>query len=336
MTPTTAISLMLLAGLHTATVAAARTENMADLQQTTVVAALPTSLMLASAPEQTGAAAKPSDEPGAKSPLSVTTSGFGQLGARSDGKDGNGSLGVSRAGGVVGLAYRLDDTYTLTLNLRSTHYYFSFDNAATIAGKQKLFNDLNEYGIDPGVIVRFDDKWTGIFSGRLRWGGEPQNAFSDGFEGGGFAIASYRFSPELSLGFGLGVLSRIEDSARVVPLISVNWKVSPTVTVRSRRLGGEVAVELAKGLELIAGGEYEFAAFRLDESSQISNGVVRDRSASLDIALVYTIVPNVLASVSGGATVYRSIKVLNSSGQELDRYEADPAPYVGVKLEVKF
>jgi len=336
MISTTAISLMLLAGLHTATVAEARTESVAGIQLATVVAAMPTSLMLATATAQPGAAEKPSDGLDARSPLSVKISGFGQMGARSDGKDGNGSLGVSRAGGAVGLAYRLDDTYTLTLNLKSTQYYFSFDNAATIAGKRKLFNDLNEYGIDPGVIVKFDDKWTGIFSGRLRWGGEPQNAFSDGFEGGAFAIVNYKFSPDLSLGFGLGAASRIEDSARVIPLIAVNWKVSPTVTVRSRRLGGEVAVELAKGLEFIAGGEYEFEAFRLDESSQISKGVLRDRSASLDIALVYTIIPNVVATLSGGATVYRSIKVLNSSGQELDRFEADPAPYIGAKLEVKF
>jgi hypothetical protein len=258
------------------------------------------------------------------------------MGARSDGEDGNGSLGVSRVGVVAGMTYRIDDTYSLTLNLRSTRNYFSFSDDARIGGFRKPFNDLNEYGIDPGLIVRFDDHWTGFFTARLRWGGEPQNAFSGGFEGGGVVGANYRFSPDLTVGLGVAVLSRIEQSAHVIPIIAVNWKASETVTVRNRRLGVEVAVDIAKDMQVIVGGEYEFEAYRLDESSQISRGVVRDRQASIDIALAYTICPNFVASVSGGATIYRSIKLLNSSGDELGTYEADPAPYVGARLEVKF
>ena len=336
MASTTAISIVLLAGLSMGSMAEARTESAADLQASTVAAVLPTSLMLAATPEQTGVAAKALEEPDAKSPLTVVISGFGQMGARSDGKDGNGSLGVSRVGGVVGLAYRIDDTYTLTLNLRSTRSYFSFSDDVRVAGIRKPFNDLNEYGIDPGLLVRFDENWTGFFTARLRWGGEPQNAFSGGFEGGAVVGASYRFSPDLTVGFGVGVLSRIEQSAHIIPIIAVNWKASETVRVRNRRLGMEVVVDVAKDVQVIVGGEYEFEAFRLDESSQISRGVVRDRHASIDIGLAYTICPNVVASVSGGATIYRSIKLLNSNGQELDRYEADPTPYVGARLEVKF
>lgn len=336
MASTKAVSIVLVAGLCMGSIAEAGTDSAVHLQASAVAAVLPTSLMLAATPEQIGVAAKALEEPDASSPLTVRVTGFGQMGARSDGKDNNGSLGVSQVGGVVGLAYRIDDTYTLTLNLRSTRSYFSFSDEVRIAGIRKPFNDLNEFGIDPGLLVRFDENWTGFFTARLRWGGEPQNAFSDGFEGGAVVGASYRFSPDLTVGFGVGVLSRIEQSAQVIPIIAVNWKASETVRVRNRRLGVEVVVDVAKDLQVIVGGEYEFEAYRLDESSPIRRGVVRDRHASIDIGLAYTICPNIVASVSGGATIHRSIKLLNSDGQELDRFEADPAPYIGARLEVKF
>lgn len=312
-------------------------------QEHGVVAALTTSLMLQPAAASSVSASRSSTVPAdslaeePRSPLSVTTAAFGQVGARSDEKDGNGSVGISKVGGEIRLGYRLSETVTLTLRTEVTHHYFSFGATPVFGtGFSRPFNDLNEFGIDPGVVVKLDDKWTGIFAGRFRWGGEPQNALSSGFEGGGFAIATYKFSPNLTAGIGIGASSRINDSVLVIPFASIDWKVSDAVTVRSRRLGVEVVATLSEALTLSVGGEYARRSFKLDDESAIRDGAVRDREISLDVTLTWKPTPNLNASVVGGASVYRSIRLDNASGDEIGTFKADPMPYIGARVELKF
>ncbi len=308
-----------------------------SFQQSGTVTALATSLMLQPAPASAAAPSARSTAEAPRSPLAVTTAAFGQVAARSDEKDGNGSVGISEVGGEIRLGYRLSDTVTLTLNTEATHYYFSFGSSPVFGtSRSRPFNDLNEFGIDPGVVVKFDDKWTGIFAGRFRWGGEPQNAFSSGFEGGGVAIATYKFSPTFTAGFGIGATSRINDSVLIIPFASFDWRVSDTVTVRSRRLGAEVVATLSESLTLSIGGEYDRRAFKLDDGSPFRDGAVRDREVSLDVTLAWKPMPNLTASVVGGASVYRSIRLDNASGDEIGTFDADPMPYIGARVEFKF
>jgi len=329
-------ALLATAGLPRCAAASTAFDPAVTLPLTEAAAVLPTSLML-QAGRGEGAAVGAANAESVRAPLSVRVQSSGLMGARSEGRDNaGGSLGVSRVGGEVDIAYSLTDTVTLTLGTGATSFYYSFDAAANIAGFRKLFNDLNEFAVDPGVVVKFDDKWTGIFSGRLRWAGEPNNAFSDGFTAGAFAIVNYKLSDEFSLGGGFGLTTRLEESVLVIPFLSFDWKINEQVTFRSRRLGAEVVVDLGNNLTFTTGGEYDRRDFRLDDSSQLPKGVVRDREVSLDATLTYKPVPTILLSLFGGAWIYRDIRIDNQNGDKLGNFKTEPAPYVGARVEVRF
>lgn len=270
-------------------------------------------------------------------PFQTSLRFFGQVGARSDEKNGAGSLGFTKAGGELNVAYRLSEDYTLTLGLGATHSYYSFAGTTSLSAvSTEPFNDLWQTEITPGIRIKFDDDWSGFFSGRLSFSGENNTNAGEGMEAGGFALINYRISDKLVVGGGIGASSRIEASAVIIPILSINWQVADNITLRSRRLGAEVAVDLTKQLTTTLGVEFNRQSFRLSEDSRIFKGVVRDKSLSVELGVVYRATPWLTASVFGGAMLQHSIVLDNQYGYQLGKLDAKPAPYIGGSLEFRF
>ena len=117
----------------------------------------------------------------------------------------------------------------------------------------------------------------------------------DATTGGGFAGFSYRFSDRLTIGPGIGVISQIEDSASVFPVLIIDWKISDSLSFSTGRgLGATLGPGLILNWEPYSkwtfslGGRYERLRFRLDNDRIAPKGIGDDRAFPVFGGITYS------------------------------------------------
>jgi hypothetical protein len=75
----------------------------------------------------------------------------------------------------------------------------------------------------------------GIRLPHVRFTGEKEADFDNALTGGGFAGFFYRYGDRLTIGPGIGVLTQLEDSPRVIPILIINWKITDTLSLNTGR-----------------------------------------------------------------------------------------------------
>ena len=107
-------------------------------------------------------------------------------------------------------------------------------------------------------------------------------------QGGGFVGVSWRINDRLTIGPGIGVISEIEDSPTVFPVLLIDWKITESLVLAT---GSGVGATLGPGLVLrymatdkwsfYLGGRYEKLRFRLNADGPSPTGVGEDKSFPL-------------------------------------------------------
>ena len=155
-------------------------------------------------------------------------------------------------------------------------FNYAFDNysfsGSTSLGGPEPWDDVHTFGLRATLSYKATNEWT-VFTGPvLQFSHESDGDIGDGFTGGGFIGASYVFSPQLVLGGGLGVLSQIEDDARVFPILVVHWQILDHLRLTSQTAGSssgiaglELVYDWGNDWEVAFGGSYSFHRFRLDD-----------------------------------------------------------------------
>lgn len=222
-----------------------------------------------------------------------------------------------------------------------------------------FFFSVNDYDFDGGGFST-DDPWNTILTMRLgtklryqldeRWGifgggvfiFSPESGanWGDSFTGGGTVGGSYRHSETLSVSVGIAVLSQIEDDARVVPDVGLNWQPHEQWKVRVGAVpasGGaaaaaEVAYRVLDPLELGLGLLYQQRRFRLSDSGPASEGVGEDNNLPLRARVGWSITPHVSLNLLGGVILGGQLKLDDRDGNRVRKEDYDPAGYVGIRL----
>jgi len=256
--------------------------------------------------------------------------------------DNGGSFSVNRFFVQGGPAYVTGGGTSISLAVGYGYDGYDFSGNAGF-GARKPWEDIHSLRFSIPLRWKIGEQWTGFVSPTLRFTGEKGADFDDALTGGGFAGFSYRFSDHLTIGPGVGVLTQLEDSTRVIPILIINWKITDTLSLNTGRgigatLGPGLAVDWrpSRAWSFSIGGRYESLRFRLDRDGSVSNGIGDDRSFPIFGGIEYSFTPMVRVSVLGGVEVGGKLRLEDENGRKIIEENYDPAGFLGIAFSARF
>jgi hypothetical protein len=256
--------------------------------------------------------------------------------------DNGGSFSVNRFFIQGGPTYAFEEVTSISLAVGYGFDGYDFSGDTGLGGR-KPWEDIHSLRFSIPLRWKIDEQWTGFVSPTLRFTGEKGADFGDSATGGGFVGFSYRFSDRLTIGPGVGVLTQLEDSTRVIPILIINWKITEALSLNT---GRGIGATLGPGLTLnwrptgtwsfFVGGRYERLRFRLDESGTVSNGIGDDRSFPLFGGVEYSFTPLVRVSILGGVEVGGELRLEDENGRTIIKENHDPAGILGIAFSARF
>ena len=249
--------------------------------------------------------------------------------------DNGGSFSVNSLFVQGGAAYTVDNRrgVSLALGYGLDGYDFSGD---TGFGSLNPWNQINSFRISTPGRWGLNRQWTLFAVPTLRFTGESGADMGDAVTGGGFVGFSYRFNDRLTIGPGIGVLTQIEDSTSVFPVLIVNWKITDRLSLETGRglgatLGPGVTLNWKASSEwtLTLGGRFESLRFRLDKNGNYPNGIGQDQSFPLFAGATYDFSQQAQAGLVGGVKLGGEFRLEDENGNRLIEEDYDPAGFVG-------
>lgn len=235
-----------------------------------------------------------------------------------------------RDGVSLGLSYSYDD------------YSFSGGTEDSIAG-QSPWESVHTISISTPVRKSLGEKWSGFFIPSIRSTGESSAQFSRTVTGGVFGGASYTFGRNLTLGPGIGLVTQLEESATVFPVLIVDWKITKKLSLET---GRGLAATLGPGLtlnyqatpqyRLDFGGRYEKLRFRLDKNGDVPGGIGEETSIPIFVSFTYAPSRQTSLSLVSGVEFDPTLKVENSKGHTLREESGDPGIFSGLTFSKRF
>jgi len=256
--------------------------------------------------------------------------------------DNGGSFSVNRLFIQGGPTYTSsgETSISLAFGYGLDDYDFSGDSGF---GGLRPWEDIHTFRLSIPLRWRVSEKWTGFAAPTLRFTGESGADVSDSLTGGAFAGFPYKFSDRLSIGPGIGVLTQIEDSTSVIPIIFINWKITDTLSLNTGRgigatLGPGLALywQPARNWAFSIGGRYERLRFRLDDDGTISNGIGDDRSFPIFGSIAYSFTPMVRISAVAGIEVGGELRLEDEGGNTITEQDHDPTGFLGIAFSARF
>lgn len=253
---------------------------------------------------------------------------------------GGGDLEVFRL--QFGVTGRTDLTPDLDLAVHVGYDVDLYDFTGTSALGIDPWEDVHTFNVGALLSLQMSNDWT-LFGGPvLQIAREDSADLDDSFIGGAVIGATYEVNSNLTVGGGLGLVSQIEDDARLFPVIVVDWEISDTLRLTSKtagaagRSGLELVYDFANDWEAAIGGSYEFRRFRLDDDGVAPGGVGEERSVPLRARLSYRMGDHVVLDFYGGVVTESELELHSATGVRLGAEDVDPAGLFGFTVRLDF
>ena len=288
-------------------------------------------LAASSAVAQTTETAPP--EPG----LKITLGGTANYAADTDLHDDGGSFSVFRSGGDVTFEHPYSPTTDFRLTVSGEYSHYFFRNIAAVPGDDGSDSlDAYQFDLRPTVAHRFTENLSAFGGFSITAAGMSEAHVDDALSYGVFAGVSYRVAPNVWIGGGLSLVTQLEDDPFVVPLLSLNWQITPDWMLSSDGLGLKLAYKLDNAWTAYVRARYDFRQFRLDGNEVLSNGVLTDQSLPISVGVSYDLGDGLKMSAEAGVVAYRRLEFRDSGGDQVGADEADPAAFVSVQVTYAF
>ncbi len=256
--------------------------------------------------------------------------------------NGGGAFSVKRLFIQGGAAYAPKPGRRVTISVGYGRHSYDFSGATGLAGLAP-WQDIDTLRFGLPVHYRFDEKITLFILPTLRFAAQSSASLDDGASGGALGGFSYRVSDRLSLGPGVGVLTRIEDSTDVFPILLINWKITDRLSLET---GRGLAATAGPGLTLnwrtadnwrfLAGARYDKLRFRLDDSGPAPRGVGEDRSLPLVLGATYHLNPTVELTVLSGVELEGELRLDDENGDRIVQDDHDEAAFLALTFRARF
>ncbi len=257
--------------------------------------------------------------------------------------DEGGSYTASRFNIQAGQGYAWNPRTSISLALSYSNdgYSFSKGEGAGIATLTP-WDTVHSVSISTPMRRGITDEWSAFFIPSLRSTGESGAEFNETLTGGAFAGVAYRFGDRLTLGPGIAVITQLEESASVFPVLIINWKITDRISLET---GRGLAATLGPGLSvnyrasqqwnLAIGGRYEKLRFRLDKDGKNPNGIGEDKAIPLFANCTYRFNPKATLSLVGGVELDGELQVEDADGDQIVKESGDPALFGGLTFSLR-
>lgn len=256
--------------------------------------------------------------------------------------DNGGDLSIFRIrAGVTGKT-SLSDITDISVSFDFGVDLYNFDGTTGFGGVDP-WEDIHTFGIAAILSADLTNEWT-VFGGPVFQIAREDNAdLGDSFIGGGVIGASYQVDSDLTVGGGLGIVSQIEDDARIFPVFIIHWQINDDLYLTSNTSAGasgksgiELVYNLGNGWEAGIGGYYEFIRFRLDSDGIAPDGVGEE--------LRYPVLGRLSANLGdymdvdfyAGFTMSSEVELADSTGLILGSDDLGSAAILGVMVNLSF
>ncbi len=265
----------------------------------------------------------------------VTVGGSWMFGA--DGKQsGDFDLGFFEAD----IAYNtsLNDDLRLRLSFNTQQSYYDFNDVTTIMpGTDDPWDHLQAYRLGGVLLGRIDERWSWFGGVQVRSAFESGADLGDSLELRGTGGAEYIVNEDLKFTFGVAATARLEDDVWVIPLIGVEWDINEKTRLATQGLGLILSYEVIEHWSLGVYGAYEYRDWRLDDSRSVNpGGVAREERLLLGLELRNRPSNRFELAFQGGVVAWQKLEALDDGGDDVGKQEFDPAPFVGVRVIVRF
>ncbi|MDD3618260.1 MAG: hypothetical protein RBR09_00375 [Desulfobulbaceae bacterium] len=258
------------------------------------------------------------------------------------GLEERGDFNVSRFVIQGGAEYAPGSRRSIALTAGYGFEQYDFAAGSLIPG-QTPWEDIHTVWLTVPVRWGMENDWTLFVLPSLRWSAESGASREDALTGGLFAAAAYRFSDRLTAGPGLGITSRLEDSASLFPFLLIKWKVTERLTLAAGE--GSAAIQgpgltldwkAAARWHLLFGGGYGQQRFRLDDRGPVPGGIGEKTSFPLFIGATCEISPQVRADIFGGVEAGGELRLEDRDGRLMAEEDFDPAVFLGAAFAGRF
>jgi len=256
--------------------------------------------------------------------------------------DNGGSFSVNRFFVQGGPTYVSDKGTSISLAVGYGFDGYNFSGNTGFGGRNP-WEDIHSLRFSIPLRWKINEQWTGFVSPTIRFTGEKEADFDNALTGGGFAGFSYRYGDRLTIGPGIAVLTQLEDSTRVIPILIINWKITDTLSLNT---GRGIGATLGPGLTLdwrpsrawsfSIGGRYERLRFRLDEEGSVPNGIGDDRAFPIFGGIAYSFTPKIRIGVLGGVEVGGELSLEDENGNTIVKENHNPAGFLGITFSARF
>lgn len=273
------------------------------------------------------------------SPWSFNIEGGIAFQQESDLKNGEGDFSADRIFVSAGLNYRWDFRNSLGVSIGGGESDYTFSGLDGEAPWGAIENRR------VSLTGRFGFGETGsiFIIPTLRFNGESGASSSDSRNWGLLGGVAWRINEDLTIGPGIGVFDRIEDSTRVFPILLIDWNIAERWNLSTGRglaasqgpgltLGYTISPAWSLGLS----GRYEQVQFRLDDQGPAPGGVGTDQSLPLVLSAAWDPGSAVSLSVFAGMEFAGELELKDVNGQVVSERDYDSAPIVGAAFEFTF
>ncbi|MEE4217127.1 MAG: hypothetical protein V2I48_05915 [Xanthomonadales bacterium] len=286
-----------------------------------------------------GAIAQAPQQPG---PWQFTIDGGGAHQSQVDLKDSEGGFTLDRWFASAGLDYGWSRRDSVGISVGGGQSNYEFDKD-TLLGGGVPWNKVNDQRVSFTGRFGFAETGSVIIVPSIRLNKESDARSSDARSYGLLAAAFWRLSDTLTIGPGLGVFTRLDDSTRVFPILAIDWKFAEKWSLSTGRgLAASQGPGLTLGYQLTPSwslgltGRYEDVEFRLDDEGPAPGGIGRDQSFPLVLSARLDAEPNLGFSIFAGVELGGRLTLLDEFDKEIQESDYDPAALFGATFEIRF
>lgn len=274
---------------------------------------------------------------GERNPLQISVRGGVSYDFETDVDDTDGSVSALRAQAGLGLSYALSRQWLLNLDVDAEVSAYDFSGFAGVIGpSDEPVDEVGELTLRPGATYLHSSEWAFFGSAVVQFAGEFDADAGDSTTFGGLGGARWQVSDSFAVSFGLIAKTRLEDSALVVPLVSVDWRINETWGLASTGLEATLSAKIGEQWSWLLVGGWRPREYRLADDNDLPDGVFRDDRAYVGTGIEYR--PNPISSIrlTGGVTVWNELRFEDSDGNKVFEEQADPTGYIALRGTIRF
>ncbi|MDX9911565.1 MAG: DUF6268 family outer membrane beta-barrel protein [Phycisphaerales bacterium] len=258
--------------------------------------------------------------------------------SESDLNGAQGGVSIARARAAFGIDVPVLEHSVLRVDFDWEQSLYDFDDATGfgLSDDYPLPNDLATSSIGVSFLHPLSVDLSLLANIEGRYSAEGGADFADSITGRGFVALRYAVNPDLAFNFGLGVRSRLEEDAIILPLIGVDWQFAKDWSVRTDGLGVVLEHDYSDTLRFSLTGSYEFREYRLDTGAILPDGTFTDNSISLLLGADWDATPNVSIIARAGSVLWQEYVFRNDNSAKIADVEGDPSLFFGGGLSIRF